>query len=219
MDGRPRRDDEPEEEFYSKRLAALNSLNGTGKQRSVTPPQRPRGMTRVEQAPSNARVARPKHETPRKLGRGVLIFIGILLACVVLACVLGTVAGSNFLAGIGASSGAATTANDFLQSLVKRDYESAYKDLGGAITTPLTLEAFEQKAQHVDVCYGVVHNYTEVANSAVTQGNTQSYTYSITRAKVPSYSMRLTLQQDLEAANVWKVTSYGDDLGPPGPCK
>ncbi len=219
MDGRPRRDDEPEEEFYSKRLAALNNLNGTGKQRSVTPPQRPRGMTRVEQAPPEPRVARPKREAPKKPGRGLLIFIGVLLACTVLACIFGSLAGSNFLAGIGASSGAATTTNDFLQSLVKRDYESAYKDLGGAITTPLTLEAFEQQAQHDDVCYGAMKNYTEVPNSAVTQGNTQSYTYSMTREKVPSYQLRLTLQQDLEASNIWKVTSYGGDLGPSGPCK
>lgn len=219
MEGRPRREDEPEEEYYSKRLAALNGRNGTDKHRSTIPPQRPPSMTRVEQAPQMPRVARPKRETPKKMGRGLLIVIGVLLVCTILACVFGYFTGSNFLAGINASSGAATTANDFLQSVAKQDYLSAYKDLGSAITTPLTLGDFEQKAQHDDVCYGTMKSYTEVPSSAVVQGNTQSYTYLITREKVPAYQLRLTLQQDLEASNIWKVTSYGGDLGASGPCK
>ncbi len=213
MEGRPGRGEEHEEEYYSKRLAALNGLNGTSKQR--VPLQRPPNMNRVEQPPPVPRVARPKRETPKRLGRGLLILGGVLLVCTLIACIFGYSLGTNVLAGIGASSGAATTANDFLQSIAKRDYEGAYKNLGGAVTMQLTLEVFETRAQHDDSCYGPIKNYTEVVNSAVTQGNAQAYTYSIARTKIPKeYNLRLTLQQDMEASNVWKVTSYGGDLGP-----
>ncbi len=217
MQERPGQGGDSEEDSYSKRLAALNGLNGTGKHRS--PPQRPPGMTRVEQLPQTPRVARPKRQPPKGLGRGLLILGGVLLLCTIGACIFGYSLGSNFLAGLGASSGAATTSNDFLSSIVKRDYESAYKDLGGTVTLQLTLEQFENQAQHDDVCYGFVKSYTEVPNSATVQGNTQSYAYTVTREKIPSsYQLRLTLQQDLEASNVWKVTSYGGDLGPSAPC-
>ena len=217
MQERPGRGGESEDDSYSKRLAALNGLNGTGKHR--TPPQRPPGMTRVQQAPQAPRVARPQRNPPGRFGRGLLILIGILLLCTVGACLFGYSLGSNFLAGIGASSGAATTANDFLSSIVKHDYESAYKDLGGTVTLQLTLEQFQNAAHHDDVCYGFMKTYTEVSNSATTQGNTQSYAYTITREKTPAYQMRLTLQQDIESSNLWKVTSYGGDLGPSTPCR
>ncbi len=217
MQERPGQGGDSEEDSYSKRLAALNGLNGTGKHRS--PPQRPPGMTRVEQLPQTPRVARPKRQAPKGLGRGLLILGGILLLCTVGACIFGYSLGSNFLAGLGASSGAAATSNDFLSSVVKRDYESAYKDLGGTITLQLTLEQFENQAQHDDVCYGFVKSYAEVPSSATVQGNTQSYAYTITREKIPtSYQLRLTLQQDIESSNIWKVTSYGADLGPSTPC-
>ncbi len=217
MQERPGRGGESEDDSYSKRMAALNGLNGTGKHR--TPPQRPRGMTRVEQPPQTPRVARPQRKPPKRLGRGLLILIGILLLCTLGACLFGYSLGSNFLAGLGASSGAAATTNDFLSSVVKRDYEGAYKDLGGTVTLQMTLEQFVNAAQHDDVCYGPMKTYTEVPNSVVTQGNTQSYAYTITRGKIAaSYRLRLTLQQDIEASNVWKVTSYGGDLGPPVPC-
>ncbi|GAC1391828.1 MAG: hypothetical protein NVS4B11_16570 [Ktedonobacteraceae bacterium] len=217
MQERPGRGGEPEDEYYSKRLAALNGLNGTGKHR--VPPQRPSGMNRVEHPPQTTRVARPKRQPPKGLGRGLLILGGILLACTIVACIFGYSLGSNYFTSLGASSGAATTANDFLQSIVKRDYEGAYKDLGGAVTMQLTLEQFEDRAQHDDVCYGVMKSYVEIPNSAVVQGNTQSYAYTIARDKIPTaYQLHLTLQQDLEASNVWEVTSYGGDLGPTASC-
>ena len=217
MQERPGRGGGSEDDSYSKHLAALNGLNGTGKHH--TPPQRPRGMTRVEQPPQTPRVARPKRMPPKGFGRGLLILGGILLLCTVGACIFGYSLGSNFLAGLGASSGAATTSTNFLSSVVKHDYESAYTDLGGAVTMQLTLEQFENQAQHDDTCYGFMKSYTEVPNSATTQGNTQSYAYTVTREKIPTaYQVRLTLQQDLEASNIWKVTSYGGDLGPSTPC-
>ncbi len=217
MRERPGRGGESEDDFYSKRLAALNGLNGTGKLR--TPPQRPPGMNRVEHLPQTPRVARPKRKPPKGLGRGLLILGGVLLLCTIGACLFGYSLGSNFLSSLGATSGAATTANAFLSSVVKHDYEGAYKNLGGAVTMQLTLEQFENQARHDDVCYGAMKSYTEVANSAVVQGNTQSYAYTVAREKVPRpYQLRLTLQQDIEASNIWKVTSYGGNLGPSVPC-
>ncbi len=217
MQERPEHGGESEDDSYSKRLAALNGLNGTGKLR--VPPQRPPGMTRVEQPPQTPRVSRPVRTPAKRLGRGLLILGGVILLCTIGACLFGYSLGSNFLASLGASSGAATTANDFLTSVSKHDYESAYNDLGGAVTMQLTLEQFEQQAQQDDTCYGGMKGYTEVPNSAVVQGNVQSYAYTISRAKISTaYQLRLTLQQDLEASNIWKVTSYGGDLGPSASC-
>jgi hypothetical protein len=153
------------------------------------------------------------------LGRGLLILGGILLLCTIGACIFGYSLGSNFLTGLGASSVAATTSTDFLSSVAKQDYENAYKDLGGAVTMQLTLEQFENQAHHDDTCYGLMKSYAEVPNSAIVQGNTQSYAYTVTREKTATaYQLRLTLQQDIEASNIWKVTSYGGDLGPSTPC-
>lgn len=217
MEGRPGRGEEPDEEYYSKRLAALNGLNGTGKQH--VPPRRPPGMSRVELPPQTPRVARPKRQPPKGFGRGLLILGGVLLVCTIGACLFGYSLGSNFLTGLSTSSGAATTANDFLSSVVKRDYEGAYKDLGGAVTMQLTLEQFENQAQHDDACFGVMKSYAEIPNSAVVQGNTQSYAYTVARDKIPTaYQLRLTLQPDIEASNNWRVTSYGGDLGPSQQC-
>ena len=117
MQERPGRGSGSEDDSYSKRLAALNSLNGTGKQR--IPPQRPPGMTRVEQPPQTPRVPRPKRKPSKGLGRGLLILGGVLLLCTIGACIFGYSLGSNFLTSIGASSGAATTASDFLSSVSK----------------------------------------------------------------------------------------------------
>ncbi|GAC1422648.1 MAG: hypothetical protein PVS3B3_02490 [Ktedonobacteraceae bacterium] len=217
MHERPGRGGESEDDSRSKRLAALNGLNGTGKHH--VPPQRPSSMTRVESPPQTPRIARPKRKPPRGLGSGLLILGGILLLCTIGACIFGYSLGSNFLAGLGVSSGAATTSNDFLSSIVKHDYESAYKNLGGAVTMQLTLEQFEEHAHYADTCYGFMKSYTEIPNSAVMQGNTQSYTYTVMREKIPTaYQLRLTLQQDIEASNIWKVTSYGGNLGPSAPC-
>jgi hypothetical protein len=113
------------------------------------------------------------------------------------------------------SNGAAATANDFLTSLSKSDYTHAYSDLGPPITLqPNIQENFQQQAQRLDSCYGPVKSFSEVADSAVYQGNSQSYTYTIVRSKLTKpYQLRLTLQQDQDG-NSWKITDYGNDLGP-----
>ncbi len=220
MQGRP----EPGGESWERPSGTqpIASLNGTSKHRAI--PQRPPGMPRVDQPPTKPRVnqppatprvARPKRQEarPRNVRKQLLLIGSLFLICAILACVGGFVA-TNVINGINASSGAAATTSDFLTSLSKQDYAQAYKNLGAAITIQLSQDDFTKQAQSDDRCYGPITNYSEVANSAQQQGNSQAYTYTITRSKLTrSYQMRLTLQQDTEG-NTWKITDYGKDLGP-----
>ncbi len=211
MQGRQGRDSE-------QRVA---SLNGTGKQPTI--PQRPIGMPpRVDQPPPTQRVARPQRETipPKNFRRRLLILGSIFLVCALMACAIGYSV-FNYLNGLAASSGSATTTSGFLNALSTRDYAQAYTFLGAAITISVPQEQFTQQAQSNDHCFGAVTNYTEVADSATTQGNSQSFTYNITRSKSPKpYQLRLTLQPDQEGSTNWKITSYGSSLGPGQPlCK
>jgi hypothetical protein len=220
MQGRP----EPGGESWERPSGTqpIASLNGTSKHRAI--PQRPPGMPRVGQPPTKQRVspppatprvARPKREAaqPRSLRKMLLLIGSLFLICAILACVGGFVA-TNVINGLNASGGAATTSSDFLTSLSNKNYAQAYKNLGAAITIQLSQDDFTKQAQSDDRCYGPITNYSEVANSAVQQDNTQAYTYTVTRSKLAKpYQLRLTLQQDTEG-NTWKITDYGKDLGP-----
>ena len=188
------------------------SLNGTGKQRAI--PQRPPGMARVDiNTMQMPRIARPQPQTPapRKLRRLLLIIGSIFVVCAILACT----AGYLLSKGLSVSSGATATTTDFLGALSTSNYNQAYQDLGPAITLHLSLQQFTQQAQNLDRCYGPITNYPEVQDSATNQGNSQSYTYNISRSKLTKpYQLRLTLQQDPDANNNWKIVDYGNDLGP-----
>ena len=211
MQGRPDQGRDPWERPSGRRTA---SLNGTGKQRSV--PQRPPGMARVKQPPTVPRVARPSREAPepKRSHRRLLIVGGLLLVCALLAC-FGSYAVYNFLNGINASNGASTAAANFLGAISNQDYNQAYQYLGPAITLSLQKEQFAQQGQTDDRCYGVVKDYKEVADSATSQGNTLSYSYTITRAKLnKTYQLHITLRQDQYNQATWRVTDYGGDLGP-----
>ena len=191
----------------------LPPLNGTGKHRPLPP--RPPGLPRA---------VRPQRETssPKTIRRNASILVGIFIVCGLLACGIGYVA-FNYVNGLTVSSGAATTANDFLHALSTRNYDQAYQDLDPAITLQLSGDEFKQQAQSNDRCFGPVTNYTEVPDSATAQGNANilSYTYSITRGKLSKpYSLRLILQQHTDRPGDWKISSYGDSLGPAQPiCK
>jgi hypothetical protein len=211
MQGRPGQGREPGDRPSGRRIA---SLNGTGKQRSL--PQRPPRMARVNQPPTKPRVARPSRETPEagKSRKKLLIIGGILVVCALLAC-FGSYAVYNVINGINASNGAATAATNFLSAVSNQDYNQAYQYLGPAVTLSLQKEQFAQQGQTADRCYGVVKDYKEVPDSATSQGNNQSYSYTITREKLnKTYQMRLTLQQDQYNQATWKITDYGGDLGP-----
>lgn len=174
-------------------------------------------MTRLAQPPATLRVARPQRKAPppTRWRRQILILAGMFVVCGLLACGIGYAVVSFFNASSTAVGGAATAA-DFLAAISSLKYDQAYTDLGAAITVQITRDEFIQQAQNDDRCYGPVTGYSEIAGSAMVQGNTQSYSYTITRKKLTqSYQLHLALQQD--ANGNWTVTSYGNDLGPGQP--
>ncbi|HEX6482786.1 MAG TPA: hypothetical protein VF043_28420 [Ktedonobacteraceae bacterium] len=208
MPGRPDQDNDSWDRLASGPLAATN---GTGKQRAI--PRRPPGMARVEHPPQTPRVGRPQRQSsPPRRGRRLLILGLILLACGLLAWGIGF-ALVNYFIGIGASSGAANTASDFLTSLSTQDYNQAYKNLDATITLQIAPDDFTQLAQQEDRCYGTVTTFNEVAGSATTSADnaTQSFTYNVTRSKAKTYQLHLTLHKD-NYGN-WYITQYGDSSG------
>jgi len=190
-------------------------MNGTGQHRV---PPRPPGIPRVSQPPPTPRIARPQREEqpPGRLRRRLIILGSVFVICAILAGIVGYV-GFNYWGALTASSDAAATANDFLTALSNSNYDQAYKDLGPTITLNTAPDDFKRQAQNDDRCYGTVKNFSEVANSAVVQDNSQSYTYNIVRSKsTKPYQIRLTLQPDKEGAG-WKISDFGNDLGPGTP--
>lgn len=193
--------------------------NGTGRKRGI--PQRPSTMGHIEQPPTTQRVGRPQREAsrPGSWRRRLVIWGVIFVVCSLLACGIGYAA-VNFFAATNANAGAASTATDFLAALANQNYNQAYNDLDATITVQASQEDFRQEAQNDDRCYGPVTNYSEVANSAVqNSGQSYSYSYTITRSKLPhTYTMHLTLQQDTYGN--WKISNFGNsnnDLGPGQP--
>ncbi len=200
-----------------------DALNGSGKQR--VPPQRPRGMARLDTPPSVQRVARPQRQQrpPRSRRRRLLIALIALGigAMVVFIIAYGLV---NYFIGIGNSAGPANTAADFLVNLKSQTYDQAYKDLDAVITGTLHPQDFQTMAQANDRCYGPITDFNEVAGSAVVSpdGKTQSFSYSMTRSKLTKpYQLTLTLQKDSDGN--WDITKFTDgngtpnDLGPAPP--
>lgn len=225
-----RRQDPSDESWRHASAKRLASLNGTGKHSPI--PQRPAGMARVDQTPSTPKIERPyapkverpessKVERPWRQAvtqqgwqRRIFLLSSICIICALLACGIGYVA-FNYINGLGVSSGPALVADDFLRSLSQKNYNQAYQDLDVKITLPLSPEEFVQQAKNADRCYGQITNYSEISGSAVNQENSQSYSYMLSRSRLSKpYQIRLTLQQDQDASNNWKITSYGGNLGP-----
>lgn len=186
----------------------LAATNGTGKQRAI--PRRPPGMSRIDRPPQTPRVGRPQRQAPRPgRGRRLLILGLVFLACGLLAWAIGF-AIVNYFIGIGASSGAANTASDFLTNLASQNYSQAYKDLDPTITLQVQPDDFTALAKQDDGCYGTVTTFNEVEGSATTSADnaTQSFAYTITRTRAKPYQLHLTLHKD-NYGN-WYITSYGD---------
>jgi hypothetical protein len=202
----------------TERLRALAESTGHHRAMSSRPPER----RRIENAPQTPRVARPRREQtpPHRLRRRLLIASGILVLIAIVAFV-GGLALFSFLKSVSVSSGAASTATDFLNALNQQNYTQAYNDLGPAITLHVAPDHFTQQAQSYDRCFGPVTNYTEIPNSA-TASNTNSMTfhYSVTRKNASKpFQLQLTLQQD-QTTGTWKISDYGNTLGPGAPtCK
>ena len=200
-----------------------DALNGSGKQRAV--PQRPPRMARLDTPPAVQRVARPRRqEKPRRSrGRRFLIALVVLAigAMLVFVIAYGLV---NYFIGIGNSAGPANTAADFLINLKSQSYDQAYKDLDAVITGTMHPEDFLKVAQADDRCYGPVTDFNEHQGSATLSpdGNTQSFTYDMTRSKLTkTYPITLTLGKDTNGN--WDITKFVDgngvanDLGPTPP--
>lgn len=208
MQGRQERGGDSWEKLASRKMAALN---GTGKVPAI--PQRPPGMTRINQPPPTQRVGRPKREAPppRRLRKFVFIMSAVLLICAVIAFFVGM----RLFQGIAESSGPASVNANFLTSLSSKDYAEAYRTLGPSITIQVSQDEFIRQAQTDDKCYGVITDFPEKEGSAVTTDTSQSYTYMIKREKLKeSYPLTITLQKDQDGT--WKISSYGNDLGPKG---
>ncbi len=191
------------------KYSAVNE--GTGQYRAL--PQRPPGMTRLSappspeapRAPRPQRTLQPSKRSRRRtffligFGATVIIFIGIIAILLTNALL--------------ASSGPTTTAVDFLTQISSQNYKQAYNDLGLSITIRTSNDDFVKQAQELDKQYGPITDYAQVADSATNSGNAQSYTYTITRSKL-RYPMRLTLRQDPQDNNAWKIVDYGGTVGP-----
>jgi hypothetical protein len=215
MQGRQGREEEPWDKYASQRLEALSS---TSKHRAV--PQRPPNMAHVSGPPKTPRVGRLKRQDapPRSL-RQRLMFGGCGLAIFAILVTVGSYIGFNLFSATSNSSGAAVSVVNFLGAVENTNYAQAYTYLSPAITLRLSPEQFSTQAKNDDSCFGAVKDYKLVENSTVYQASNQSYKYSytITRAKLKQpYQLQLTLQQDPNAQNTWKITSYGNDLGSTG---
>lgn len=199
----------------------LSDLTASGRQPAM--PKRPPGMTHLDQPPPTPRVARPRKEIQARKSKTWKWWAGVGCASIVGLIVIGMLvyAVTNFFLAASVSAGSATTATDFLASLQVANYDQAYTDLSASVTVQLSRSDFKQMALADDHCYGQVTDYNEVSGSAVTSpdGNTQSFTYTMTRSKLAkSYPLQLTLQKS--AAGDWNITNYGGDLGPAPPtCK
>jgi hypothetical protein len=212
---------------FADKTGKYQSVNGTGAYRfsdltgrQPVIPKRPPGMERLDQPPSMPRVARPEPRRRERKPKTWKWWLGALILSVFALIAISGIAygATNFFLAVSVSAGSANTASDFLSNLQDANYAQAYNDLGPNITVQLSQSSFAQAATADDRCYGKVTNYTEVNGSATSSadGNTQSFTYTITRSKLTKpYQMQLTLQKD--AAGNWLITSYGNDLGPAPP--
>ena len=207
--------------------ARYPSIQGTNKQRALDLtgrqpiiPQRPPGMRRLDTVPEMPRVPRPHYTAPQKpMKRKWLLTLGGVFLLVAL---IAFVVGYFLFPALNASAGPSQVTVDFFSSIQSQNYGQSYKDLGPAITIPESQAQFTGAAQSLDKCYGPISSYNEVPNSAKLQNNTYSYTYTVKRAHLSrAYPIQIQLQQEQQQQganqNDWKITSYGESLGPPRP--
>jgi hypothetical protein len=227
--GRPDQGNESwdRERLTAARLAALNgraTSQGTGKHRAISTstgeyraiPQRPPSMPQhLNSPPEIPRVARPQRPTTSRSMRPRLIILGAIATII---AIFVFVIFSLLVSAINQSTGPAMTATHFLSSLSSSNYKDAYQDLGPGVTIRLNQDDFTKQMGNLDGQYGAITDYTEVDGSATVKNNTQSFAYTITRAKLSKpYQLTLTLQQNPNDNNTWKIVDYGQTLGPPQP--
>ena len=222
--GRPDKGNESwdRERLTATRLAALNgrvTSPRTGKHRAISTttgeyramPQRPPNMPHVNENPERRRVPRPEYQPkqPRRLRPRLIIILGAIAAII---AVIVFVIFSTLLGAIYQNAGPATTTTHFLSSISTpgQSYNDAYRDLGPAVTIRINRQDFTQQAQALDTQYGAITSYSESDGSATVNNNTESFTYTITRAKSSkSYKLTILLQRDPNDSNSWKIVDYG----------
>jgi hypothetical protein len=216
------------ERVTAARLAALKgtraSLQGTGKYRAISSatgkhgaiPTRPPDMPHLDLASrpdTTPRAPRPQHQTSQPGKRRRLIIV--LGAIVAIIAIISFVLVFLLVSAVNQNAGPATTTTDFLSALSSKSYDNAYQDLGPAVTIRLNREDFTKQAQDLDQRYGAITDYKEVPDSAKFNNNTESFTYTITRQNWSKpYTLTITLQQDPNDNNNWKIVDYGTTLGP-----
>lgn len=197
----------------------------TGQMRAI--PKRPPGMKHISEPPpsSKMKVVRPERRSKQPVDRKrqLIIWGSVSVACLVVALVVGIVA-MNLYNATNVTAGASGTASSFLNALKNRQYDQAYGSMDGSFVIHTSADDFNQRAQADDRCFGAVTGFTEVPGSAQVQDTVQSYDYSVTRSKLAKpYTLHLTMNQITDvttSTKIWKITSYGNDLGPQIPnCK
>jgi serine/threonine protein kinase len=151
-----------------------------------------------------------------KLGARLLIIVVLILG--LLLCGLGYFAFHLFTSNGSSTStgsntaGSSALANDFVQAISNRNYDQAYNDLGPPATSQSTRPQFIQQVQSEDKCYGAVTEYKSAGTTS--QGNSITYYYTITRAKLQNpYQLHLTLQRN--SSGNWQITSYDSNVTSP----
>lgn len=234
MQGRPNQGNEAwnRERSTAARLAALKAISqgtgqhrpisqGTGKYRPISTstgehraiPQPPPNRRHLDSRPELPRVPRPERQ-PTQFKRMRPLFI-VMGASVAIIAIIAFVVVFSLVNALNQAAGPNATTADFVSSLSTQNYENAYHDLGPAIKIRINLQEFTQQAQALDQRYGVITSAPEVDGSATVNNNTESFTYTITRAKMTKpYKLTITLQQDPNDNNSWKIVNYGPTLGP-----
>lgn len=212
--------------------ARLAELQATGQQRTLTGanrpkgrvgatgetqriiPQRPPTMRHIDAPPETPRAPRPVRQAPETkkthrlmIALGVIVAIFAVIAFVIVFLVIGAA---------NQAAGPTATVTDFLSSLSSKNYSAAYHDLGPAVTIRLNAQEFTTLAQQQDQKYGAITTYNEIDGSATITNNVESFSYTITRAKEGGkpYKLTISLQQDPDYNNEWRIVDYGPTLGP-----
>lgn len=208
----------------SQRIQAAIS-DRTGQMPAI--PKRPPNMKYIHEPPptSKFKVARPETKPLQPVNRKRQLFIwaGVSAACLIVALVVGIVAWNIYNVS-NVTAGSSDTALNFLTALKGQQYDQAYGVMDGSFVIHTSADSFTEQAKDDDRCFGPVTGFTALPTTAQTQDTTQDYDYNITRSKLAKpYVLHLTMRQvtDLTTSTkIWKITSYGDDLGPNIPnCK
>jgi hypothetical protein len=138
-------------------------------------------------------------QQPRKSSR----WVGIVVATVVLAWILGSVLVALCIGfAVSTYSGQTIAADQYYSAIKDQDYARAYSYLGSDLKGRLGQESFTQTAQQRDLAEGKVFRF---AFANVPKSDPTSITITVTRAHGTSYTVHLGLRQE---GGTWKITAF-----------